>query len=124
MLSTSIFSSNGSVYHQSVVFGSNFELNKTELGIVGLPALTGSNAWSNLSSNLAVCPLFGKRLGLGLIVNVQIGAMIAHVALFWGPHARDCFKREEPDPHYKVYMTLFLESNYLSLQLNTGYAKI
>ena len=33
--------------------------------------------------------------------------MIAHVVLFWGPHARDCFKlayyrKEQPDPHYQV----------------------
>ena len=56
MLSTSIFSSNGSIYQQqqSAVFGSQFQLNQTALDIVGLPALTGSNAWSNLTANLAV----------------------------------------------------------------------
>lgn len=54
MLSSSIFSPNGSIYHQSAVFGHNFELNKTALAEVGLPALTGSNAWSNLTGNLAV----------------------------------------------------------------------
>ena len=61
MLSTSIFSSNGSIYQQSAVFGSQFQLNQTALDIVGLPALTGSNAWANLTSNLAVS-LFRKRL--------------------------------------------------------------
>ncbi|KAF8814692.1 OPT superfamily oligopeptide transporter [Phlegmacium glaucopus] len=88
MLSTSIFSSNGSIYHQSAVFGSQFQLNQTALDIVGLPALTGSNAWANLTSNLA------------------IGGLIAHVFLFWGPYARDCFKlshrKEQPDPHYQA----------------------
>lgn len=54
MLSTSIFSSNGSIYHQSAVFGSTFQLNETALAEVGLPALTGSFAWSNLTANLAV----------------------------------------------------------------------
>ncbi|KAF5311075.1 hypothetical protein D9619_007886 [Psilocybe cf. subviscida] len=88
MLSTSIFSSNGSIYHQSAVFGSHFELNQTALEEVGLPALTGSNAWSNLTANLA------------------IGGLIAHVILFWGPYAVDSFKlayrREQPDPHYQA----------------------
>ncbi len=54
MLSTSIFSSNGSIYHQSAVFGTNFQLNQTALEEIGLPALTGSNAWANLVANLAV----------------------------------------------------------------------
>ena len=54
MLSASIFSSNGSIYHQSAVFGSHFQLNQTALDIVGLPALTGSNVWANLTANLAV----------------------------------------------------------------------
>lgn len=54
MLSTSIFSANGSVYHQSAVFGTTFQLNHTALEEIGLPALTGSNAWHNLTANLAV----------------------------------------------------------------------
>ena len=54
MLSTSIFSSDGSIYNQSAVFDSQFQLNRTALDIIGLPALTGSNAWANLTSNLAV----------------------------------------------------------------------
>jgi OPT family oligopeptide transporter len=88
MLSSSIFSSNGSIYHQSAVFGSHFQLNQTALEEVGLPALTGSNAWANLTANLA------------------IGGLIAHVILFWGPYAVDSFKlayrREQPDPHYQA----------------------
>jgi hypothetical protein len=65
MLSTSIFSSNGSIYDQADVFDSHFQLNQTALEIVGLPALTGSNAWANLTSNLAVSLLVRKRFGLG-----------------------------------------------------------
>ena len=64
MLSTSIFSSNGSIYDQAAVFGSQFELNRTALDIVGLPALTGSNAWSNLVSNLSVSIFARKRAGI------------------------------------------------------------
>ena len=62
MLSTSIFSSNGSVYEQSAVFDSQFQLNQTALDIIGLPALTGSNAWANLTSNLAVESFFSLGL--------------------------------------------------------------
>lgn len=88
MLSTSIFSVNGSVYHQSAVFGTTFQLNQTALNEVGLPALTGSNAWHNLTANLA------------------IGGLIAHCILFWGPYAKESFKlarsRTQPDPHYQA----------------------
>ncbi|KAH8982788.1 oligopeptide transporter [Lactarius akahatsu] len=87
MLSTSLFSSNGSIYHQKAVFtGSNFQLNQTALDEIGLPALTGSNAWAGLTSSLA------------------IGGLIAHCIFFWGPsvvssfkHARD---KTQPDPHW------------------------
>lgn len=54
MLSTSIFSGNGSVYQQSAVFDSQFRLDETALEEVGLPFLTGSNAWFNFTLNLAV----------------------------------------------------------------------
>ena len=52
-------------------------------------------------------------MGLIKFLIDQIGGMIAHVALFWGPYARDCFKfayrKEQPDPHYRVSMALFRE---------------
>ena len=54
MLSTSIFASNGSVYEQSAVFGSTFQLNQTALNEVGLPHMTGSNVWVNITNSLAV----------------------------------------------------------------------
>ncbi|EGO04039.1 hypothetical protein SERLA73DRAFT_102396 [Serpula lacrymans var. lacrymans S7.3] len=88
MLSTSIFSSNGSVYEQSAVFGSTFQLNQTALEEVGLPALTGSNAWTNLTANLS------------------IGGLIAHCVFFWGPYVKESFQqsrtRTQPDPHWKA----------------------
>ena len=53
----------------------------------------------------------GLDKGINHFLIDQIGAMIAHVVLFWGPYARDCFKlayqKEHPDPHYQVSMTLF-----------------
>ncbi|KAG7448856.1 oligopeptide transporter [Guyanagaster necrorhizus] len=88
MLSTSIFSSNGTVYQQSAVFGSKWTLNQTALDEVGLPALTGSNAWANLTANLG------------------IGGLIAHVLFFWGPYARDAIKQSRnkthPDRHFQA----------------------
>ncbi|THH32472.1 hypothetical protein EUX98_g1722 [Antrodiella citrinella] len=88
MLSTSIFAANGSVYSQSAVFGSSFELNTTALDQIGLPALTGSNAWTNLTANLS------------------IGGLIAHCLLFWRPYVVESFKQArqgtQPDPHWKA----------------------
>ena len=105
MLSTSIFSSNGTVYDQAAVFGSHGILNQTALDIVGLPALTGSNAWSQLTANLSVrrfpycyrtCSPRGE----------QIGGLIAHTVLFWGPYVVQTFKqaraKTQPDPHWQV----------------------
>ena len=54
MLSTSLFSQNGTRYDQKAVFGTTFQLNETALEVVGLPALTGmyrgtssSRSWSS-----------------------------------------------------------------------------
>jgi hypothetical protein len=105
MLSTSIFSSNGSIYQQSAVFGTTFQLNDTALVEVGLPALTGSNAWTNLTANLAVRPYLNNILP-ALKCVAQIGGLIAHCIFFWGGYAKDSFKlaytRTQPDPHYQV----------------------
>ncbi|KAI0041222.1 OPT superfamily oligopeptide transporter [Auriscalpium vulgare] len=89
MLSTSLFAANGSRYHQSAVFsGTDFHLNRTALAEVGLPALTGSNAWSNLTANLS------------------IGGLIAHCIFFWGPYVVSSFKhardKTQPDPHWQA----------------------
>jgi len=86
ILSTSLFSSNGSIYDQLAVFGSDSLLNQTALDEVGLPALTGSNAWLNLTNNLA------------------IGGLIAHCIFFWGPYVKDSFIQAyngtQEDPHW------------------------
>ncbi|KAI0265053.1 oligopeptide transporter [Gloeopeniophorella convolvens] len=87
MLSSSLFSSNGSIYHQSAVFTRpDFHLNHTALSEVGLPALTGSNAWAGLMGSLA------------------IGGLIAHCIFFWGPYVVTSFKhardKTQPDPHW------------------------
>ncbi|KAF9492268.1 oligopeptide transporter [Pleurotus eryngii] len=87
MLSSSIFSSNGSVYNQSAVFGPSFTLNRTALNEVGLPALTGSNAWH------------------GLTANLSIGGLLAHCILFWGSEVVDTFKSKgatRQDRHYRA----------------------
>ncbi|KIK93983.1 hypothetical protein PAXRUDRAFT_143839 [Paxillus rubicundulus Ve08.2h10] len=88
MLSTSIFSVNGSIYDQDAVFGSNFHLNQTALQEIGLPYLTGSNVWLNITNSLA------------------IGGLIAHCALFWSPAVREAFvqarSQTQPDPHWKA----------------------
>ncbi|KAA1466657.1 OPT superfamily oligopeptide transporter [Dentipellis sp. KUC8613] len=89
MLSSSLFSQNGSIYHQTAVFnGPGFSLNQTALDEVGLPALTGSNAWASLT------------------VNLSIGGLIAHCIFFWGPYVRDSFKqareKTQPDPHWRA----------------------
>jgi hypothetical protein len=42
MLSTSLFTQNGTRYPQSQVFGPTFTLNQTALDEIGLPALTGT----------------------------------------------------------------------------------
>lgn len=88
MLSTSIFSSNGSVYDQLAVFGTMFQLNQTALNEVGLPHMTGSQIWANISNNLA------------------IGGLFAHCVCFWGPYFRDTLKNarlgRQQDPHWKA----------------------
>jgi hypothetical protein len=87
MLSTALFSSNGSIYNQTAVFTRpDFHLNRTALDQFGLPALTGSNAWQGFMSSLS------------------IGSLIAHCIFFWGPYVVTSFKharnKTQPDPHW------------------------
>lgn len=88
MLSTSIFSSNGSVYDQLTVFGSTSQLNQTALNEVGLPYMAGSNVWANITANLS------------------IGGLLAHCICFWGPYLRDTLRNThsdiQSDPHWKA----------------------
>ncbi|KAF8843877.1 oligopeptide transporter [Paxillus ammoniavirescens] len=88
MISTSIFSANGSIYDQEAVFGSTFQLNQTVLAEVGLPYLSGSTVWSNITNSLA------------------IGGLLAHCILFWGPAVKEAFIQArsgtQSDPHWKA----------------------
>jgi len=68
MLSSSIFGEDGRRYNQTAVFGTHFVLNQTALEEVGLPYLTGSNAWANLTANLAV------SLALDYAINAHSAA--------------------------------------------------
>ena len=106
MLSTSIFSSNGSVYDQLAVFGTTFQLNQTALNEVGLPHMTGSNVWTNITDNLAVGTVIDFYGGFGLIKTDQIGGLFAHCVCFWGPYLRDTFRNarlgRQQDLHWKV----------------------
>lgn len=54
MISTSLFSTEGDVWNQTFVFGPTFELNKTALAIEGLPQLTGSYVWYNMTASWGV----------------------------------------------------------------------
>jgi hypothetical protein len=54
MLSASMFTANGTVYPQRLVFDSHFRLNQTALDHVGHPFFTGSAVWTSLMNNLAV----------------------------------------------------------------------
>lgn len=54
MISTSIFDANGHRWNQSFVFGPTFQLNETALEIEGIPHLTGSYVWANMTASWAV----------------------------------------------------------------------
>ncbi|KAL4072359.1 OPT oligopeptide transporter protein-domain-containing protein [Scleroderma yunnanense] len=88
MLSTALFSLNGSDYDQPSVFGTSLQLNQTALNEVGLPFMTGSNVWSYIAASLA------------------IGGLFAHCVCFWGPYIQGTFKHAclgtQPDPHWKA----------------------
>ena len=89
MLSTSLFFPNGTKYKQSSVFtGPGVSLNVTALEEVGLPLMTGSNAWYNFCMNLGV------------------GGLITHSVCFLVPMMRQSWAhwraRSYPDPHYQA----------------------
>ncbi|KAG9126508.1 hypothetical protein FRC07_003176 [Ceratobasidium sp. 392] len=86
MLSTSIFGMDGKRYNQTAVFGPTFTLNQTALEQHGLPHLTGSNAWGNMTACWS------------------IGGLIAHCLWFWRGYVVDSFKQArkgtQPDRHW------------------------
>ncbi|KAG8768545.1 hypothetical protein FRC12_005500, partial [Ceratobasidium sp. 428] len=86
MLSTSIFGMDGKRYNQTAVFGPTFTLNHTALEEHGLPHLTGSNAWGNMTACWS------------------IGGLVAHCLWFWRGYVVDSFKQArkgtQPDRHW------------------------
>lgn len=54
MISTSIFAPDGQRWNQTLVFGPYFELNKTALDVEGIPRLTGSYVWANMTASWSV----------------------------------------------------------------------
>ncbi|KAF8758283.1 Peptide transporter MTD1 [Rhizoctonia solani] len=86
MLSTSIFGSDGKRYNQTAVFGPTFTLNHTALEEYGLPHLTGSNVWANMTACWS------------------IGGLIAHCLWFWRGYVVDSFRQArtgtQPDRHW------------------------
>ncbi|GJJ10751.1 hypothetical protein Clacol_004979 [Clathrus columnatus] len=85
-ISTDLFNANGTLYNQTAVFGSNFELNQTAYNIEGRPFLSGSFVWSSMTGNWA------------------IGGLIAHTICFYSGYIRDSIKRVRSntldDRHY------------------------
>jgi hypothetical protein len=71
MLSTSIFGSDGKRYNQTAVFGPTFSLNHTALEEYGLPHLTGSNVWTNMTA----CWSVSHIIVLNLILDIDYLAL-------------------------------------------------
>ncbi|QRV86418.1 OPT oligopeptide transporter protein [Ceratobasidium sp. AG-Ba] len=110
MLSTSIFGMDGKRYNQTAVFGPTFTLNHTALEQHGLPHLTGSGAWGNMTACWS------------------IGGLIAHCLWFWRGYVVDSFKQArkgtQPDRHW-VAMQRYKEAPwwwYLLLLLLSFFA--
>ncbi|KAI3533453.1 oligopeptide transporter 8 [Colletotrichum abscissum] len=93
-MSTAMFDGKtGKVYNQTAVFGQNAILDTEALEVHGLPRLTASNIWANMAAMAA------------------IGALLTHIALFYGPlikrSLKQAWKKEETDIHYKI-----MQENY------------
>ncbi|KAF8309084.1 OPT superfamily oligopeptide transporter [Clavulina sp. PMI_390] len=86
MISTSVFNADGDRWNQTFVFGPTFTLNQTALDIEGIPHLTGSYVWANITASWS------------------IGGLIAHCLLFWSPYVYESFKharaKTQPDRHW------------------------
>ncbi|KAF9519304.1 hypothetical protein BS47DRAFT_1370739 [Hydnum rufescens UP504] len=86
MLSTSIFTLNGTRYNQTFVFGPSFRLNDTALQIEGLPQLAGPTVWTYMTACWS------------------IGGLLAHCLLFWRGYVQESFKLaragKQPDRHW------------------------
>ncbi|KAK4560737.1 hypothetical protein LTR86_005316 [Recurvomyces mirabilis] len=86
-MSTSLFASNGTRYHQTSILTSTGVIDEAKVDTIGLPILTSSTVWGYFTQNLA------------------IGALITHVILFWGEDMLLAWKqartKTQPDIHYQ-----------------------
>lgn len=85
-MSTGLFADDGRAYNQTGVFVDGI-LDKQKLDAVGYPRVAGTYAWGMTMRTAA------------------IGALVMHVALFWGKYVRTSLKQSrdktQPDRHWK-----------------------
>ncbi|KAI2465651.1 putative OPT peptide transporter Mtd1 [Annulohypoxylon bovei var. microspora] len=114
-MSTSLFSSNGTVFHPTAILNDKGVIDDNKLAEVGLPYLTSSTVWGYFTQSLA------------------IGALISHVIIFFGKDMVAAWKqarsRTQPDPHYQAmlkykevpqwwYLALFVLCFFAGLAVN------
>ncbi|WWC59398.1 uncharacterized protein I303_101953 [Kwoniella dejecticola CBS 10117] len=98
-MSTSLFNEKtGKAYNQTAVFDSSHRLVVEALETQGLPRLTATNIWYNITAMMA------------------IGALITHITLFYGKQiiksVKEAREGSEQDPHYLV-----MKRNYKQVPL-------
>ncbi|KAF6767638.1 Oligopeptide transporter, OPT superfamily [Kalmanozyma brasiliensis GHG001] len=85
-MSTGLFADDGRAYNQTAVFVDGI-LDKQRLEAVGYPRVAGTYAWGMTMRTAA------------------IGALVMHVALFWGKYVRTSLKQSrdktQPDRHWR-----------------------
>ncbi|KAI1399216.1 putative OPT peptide transporter Mtd1 [Hypoxylon fuscum] len=114
-MSTSLFTSNGTVFHPTSILNDQNNIDYSKLDAVGLPYLTSSTVWGYFTQNVA------------------IGALITHVLIFFGKDMALAWKqarsRTQPDPHYQAmlkykevpqwwYLALFVLCFFAGLAVN------
>jgi OPT family oligopeptide transporter len=89
-MSSSLFTSNGSVFSTSKIINDEGTIDVEKLYAIGLPSLTSSTVWFYFTSNLA------------------IGALISHVLIFYRKDMIKAWKqarnRTQPDVHYQAML--------------------
>ncbi|OTB05950.1 hypothetical protein M426DRAFT_121631 [Hypoxylon sp. CI-4A] len=114
-MSTSLFAANGTVYDPTAILNEKNVIDYGKVNEVGLPYLTASSVWGYFTQNLA------------------IGALIAHVLIFFGKDMVLAWKqaraRNQPDIHYQAmlkykevpqwwYLALFVLCFFAGLAVN------
>ncbi|KAI0842029.1 OPT peptide transporter Mtd1 [Hypoxylon sp. FL0890] len=114
-MSSSLFSSNGTIFHPPAILNDKGVVDYDKLNEVGLPFLTSSAVWGYFTQNVA------------------IGALITHVIIFYAKDMVLAWKqarsRTQPDPHYQAmlkykevpqwwYLTLFVLCFFAGLAVN------